>query len=106
MLVGKGKLVRDLIPDIIAESGRVAKIVKLNEADYLIKLREKVVEEAIEVRDAKDISSLILELADLQEVIDTLRDAYQLSYNDIISMQQHRRSSRGGFEQRLFLAFD
>ena len=106
MLVGKGKLVRDLIPDIIAESGRVAKIVKLNEADYLIKLREKVVEEAIEVRDAKDISSLILELADLQEVIDTLRDAYQLSYNDIISMQQHRRSSRGGFEKRLFLAFD
>ena len=106
MLASKGKLVRDLIPDIIAKSGRAANIVKLNDADFLKKLRDKVVEEATEVRDAEDIPSLILELADLQEVIDTLRAAYQISHNNIISMQNHRRSSRGGFDQRLFLTID
>ena len=60
------KLVRDKIPEIIEESGKVPVTRILTDNDYEMKLCEKLQEELNEYKEFHEIE----ELADLQEVID------------------------------------
>lgn len=99
------KLVRDRIPEIIHQAGRRCEVQTLTEVDYELALRQKLVEEAQEVAIAPTPEDLIQELADLQEVIDTLRSLHQIDPHAIALAQRHRRHERGGFSQRLSLVW-
>lgn len=76
------KLIRDFIPAIISASGRRCETLELEPGAYQIALREKLVEEALEVRGAAlvDVAS---ELADVLEVIDALIKAYNLTAEQV-----------------------
>jgi predicted house-cleaning noncanonical NTP pyrophosphatase (MazG superfamily) len=65
-------------------------------------LLDKLVEEAREAATASD-EDLLAELADLQEVIDTLVEACGLSRAAVRALQERRRADRGGFANRLRL---
>ena len=65
-------------------------------------LLEKLVEEAREAATASD-EDLPAELADLQEVIDTLVEGYRLSRAAVRALQEQRRADRGDFANRLRL---
>ena len=97
------KLVRDRIPEIIQAAGRECAIEILSELDYQQALQQKLIEEAQEAATADPTSTLIQELADLYEVIDTLMTVHQIDRSTILQVQAKRRSERGGLDQRIFL---
>jgi predicted house-cleaning noncanonical NTP pyrophosphatase (MazG superfamily) len=96
------KLVRDRIPEIIRQNGLKSQVATLTESAYRQALRQKLIEEAQEAAEASE-QSLITELADLYEVIDTLMKTYKIDRKLVIAEQLQRRSDRGGFEQRIQL---
>jgi predicted house-cleaning noncanonical NTP pyrophosphatase (MazG superfamily) len=96
------KLIRDRIPEIIRADGRECGLEIMEEDEYKQALLQKVVEEAQEVLDAP-LDKLIMELADLYEVIDTVMVAYDIDKQNVIDLQAKRREERGGFSDRLRL---
>lgn len=102
MRVYYNKLVRDAIPAIIERQGKTCHTSTLPEIDYQLALREKLLEEACEARDAP-LDQLKEELADLYELLDALVDAYGWSEAEVRQIQMEKRQERGGFERRVFL---
>jgi len=96
------KLVRDRIPEIIQAAGRQCEVAILDVDEYRHALKQKLVEEAQEAQTSTD-AELIVELADIQEVLAALLQAYGISPNDLSQIQAKRRRDRGGFDQRIFL---
>ncbi|XWK91248.1 MAG: nucleoside triphosphate pyrophosphohydrolase [Phormidium sp.] len=96
------KLVRDKIPEIIQQSGLKCETLTISESEYRQALRQKVVEEAQEIA-AADEENLIMELADIYEVIDAIRETYGINRELIIAEQMRRRNERGGFQKRIKL---
>jgi predicted house-cleaning noncanonical NTP pyrophosphatase (MazG superfamily) len=97
------KLVRDRIPEIIQEAGRICGTETYSDdSAFRRALRDKLVEEAGETANASD-KDLPAELANLQEVIDTLITAYGLKDEAVRALQEQRRAQRGAFSRRLRL---
>jgi predicted house-cleaning noncanonical NTP pyrophosphatase (MazG superfamily) len=70
--------------------------------DFRQALLVKVVEEASEVASAPR-EKLVVEIADLFEVLDSLIVAFELDPDSVRTLQAQRREDRGGFEKRLKL---
>ena len=102
MKIEYNKLIRDRIPEIIEESGLQYQTEMLTEEKYRDALFAKLIEEAQEVATAPP-DSLVAELADLYEVIDTILEVHQLTEAEIRQQQTQKRNDRGGFKQRLYL---
>ncbi len=96
------KLVRDRIPEIIAASGRTYRVAELGPEEFETALRAKLVEEAQEIQWA-NADHLLLELADLLEVVHELLLVHQISYEQVGLARQQRRAQRGGFDHRIQL---
>lgn len=97
-----GKLVRDRIPEIIERTGKSATWRELSADEYRLALRAKVLEEAKELVDAAD-DALLSELADLEEVIEAILGAYNLTRDELEAARQRKNDERGAFAKRLFL---
>ena len=98
------KLIRDKIPEIIANNGRKAAVKTIaDDEEYAEFLLKKVVEEAAELAQTHDDTHLVEEAADVYEVIDALLTLKGLTREDVISVQDEKRSERGGFEKRLLM---
>ena len=96
------KLVRDHIPAIISTEGRAYEITTLQDDEYRKALLEKLAEEAVEAQNAQP-RDLLVELADLQEVIDSLLMLHNITSEELRSVQQERHRTRGGFSKRIKL---
>ena len=96
------KLVRDRIPDIIARDGREFETVTMSEPEYREALRTKLVEEAEEAASAGP-DKLVIELADLCEIMDAIMGAYGIDREAVFVEQEKRRAERGGFVKRIRL---
>jgi predicted house-cleaning noncanonical NTP pyrophosphatase (MazG superfamily) len=100
------KLIRDNIPELIEKDGQKYQVKILCEEEFKEELLKKLVEEAREVLEAKDENKeLIKELADVLEVMENIMSIFKLDKNEIEKMQKERRTSRGGFEKKLFLEY-
>jgi predicted house-cleaning noncanonical NTP pyrophosphatase (MazG superfamily) len=97
-----GKLVRDLIPEIIERSGREPRVRVLAEAEYVDALHDKLLEEALELRSAAGASQLE-EAADVYEVLLAIARTLSVDIEDIAAAADAKRVERGGFERRLWL---
>lgn len=97
-----GKLVTDDIPLKIQKDGQIPRLRKLKPAEFEVALRAKVLEEAGEVRSAKDRDELLKEASQLTAWLGKLLAAYG------ITPQQHaaevkRFKKERGLEKNLFL---
>lgn len=101
-LIAYHKLVRDQIPAIIRRSRGVATVRFLDKAEALVLLRQKLIEEAYELWEA-DAASLVEELADIIEVIDSLREHSGISVEELSGARDAKRAARGGFQDLVFL---
>jgi predicted house-cleaning noncanonical NTP pyrophosphatase (MazG superfamily) len=97
------KLVRDLIPEKISQSGESVVFKKLNDDDYLYALRQKLIEESLEAAYADDRDDVVEELADVMAVVQALAQAIGSSLEEVNAEELRKRQKRGGFEQRLYL---
>lgn len=97
------KLVRDRFPELLKAKGMIVETQTLDPASFLRALHKKLVEEASELDRAFTTDALKSELADVLEVIDTLRKTYGFSEEDLKRTQIKKRLERGGFEGKTFL---
>ena len=97
------KLIRDRIPEIIKKDGNTADIIILSDEAFKQAIKEKLIEEATEVLIADNRDEVVNELADLQEVIDTIKQIYNISTLEVNSSQAIKALNRGKFEKRLYL---
>lgn len=98
------KLIRDGLPEIMRGQGQRVFDRTLGDAEYLVELKRKLVEEAAEAASA-DAGSLIEELADVLEVVIALAHAAGAGLGDIESRRLAKRTERGGFEGRVYNAW-
>lgn len=96
------KLVRDKIPEIIEGSGDVCETRVLDDKEFQIELRKKLIEESQEVLDCPR-EKLLDELADVLEIVSSLADINQLKMEDVEKEVIIKREKRGGFDKKIFL---
>ena len=87
------KIVRDRIPEIIEQSGKRARFVRVSPEQALAGLSEKLVEEAAEFRESGEAE----ELADVLEVIHGILYHRGLSMEEVERIRLKKRGERGGF---------
>jgi predicted house-cleaning noncanonical NTP pyrophosphatase (MazG superfamily) len=93
------KLVRDKIPQIIKNQGKipVTRIMELDE--YKIELAKKLVEEALEFQTDKNIE----EMADVIEVFDAILKVFGFTYEELNKIREKKNFERGAFVDMIFL---
>ena len=96
------KLVRDNIPEIIENSGGVCETRILNNEEFEMELRKKLVEESKEVLNSSK-EELVGELADVLQLINNLVKNNQLTMEDVQNEMKLKEEKRGGFDKKLFL---
>lgn len=96
------KLIRDKMPEIMAELGSVVHTVVLDDLQFDEQLRIKLIEEAHEVQAAQTRKELVAELADLYEVMDALLQLHVIDREEVLAEQNIKRDKRGGFAQRTY----
>ena len=93
------KLVRDLIPDIIKDSGNECRTRILSDKEYLKMLDAKLDEELAEYHQDKSIE----ELADLLELIQAATIARGYTLEELEAVRAEKAKKRGGFDKKIFL---
>ena len=93
------KLVRDLIPDIIKDSGNECRTRILSDKEYLKMLDAKLDEELLEYHQDQSIE----ELADLLELIQAAAIARGFTLEELESVRAEKAKKRGGFDKKIFL---
>ena len=92
-------LVRDKVPDIIKEQGKVCICEQLNSKKFIEKLQEKLVEECNEyIKDGT-----LEELVDIMEVIRAIANTKGISVTELEMIRQRKATQKGSFQKRLLL---
>lgn len=98
------KLIRDRIPEKIISNGGTPITRVLNDEEFLSELVAKIHEETEEIEEVMmDRAKIVEELADLQEIIDTILKYHNITNEDLNAAKNAKREKRGGFEKRLYL---
>ena len=93
------KLVRDLIPEIIKEDGKVCEYEIVEKEKYYKLLEEKLKEETNEFLEDKNLE----ELADIMEVLFALAENLGYSEEELLNKRDEKRIKRGGFKAGIVL---
>lgn len=93
------KLVRDKIPELIAQSGEKPMVRILEQEEYIACLEAKLDEEVEEYHRDKNAE----ELADILEVLMALAAIHGVSEEELLTLRREKREHRGGFSDRVFL---
>jgi predicted house-cleaning noncanonical NTP pyrophosphatase (MazG superfamily) len=98
-MIEYNKVVRSKIPLIIHQNGKKCSYEKMNfnDADLLPYLLDKVVEEAIEVKNAVAIDDRLDEIADLWDAISLLAKYLDISRADMEHIKYTKVIKRGSF---------
>jgi diadenosine tetraphosphate (Ap4A) HIT family hydrolase/predicted house-cleaning noncanonical NTP pyrophosphatase (MazG superfamily) len=99
------KLIRDKLPEILRTNGIVVHERVLDDKEYFLKLKEKLLEEAEEVKQTESTEHLEEELADVLEVVNALAAAGGLTMHQIEKKQAEKRQQKGGFAEKRFVSF-
>ena len=98
-----GKLVRDLIPEIIESRGEVAVTRVLNDQEYQRELYKKLREECEEVISSTTTDEVVEELADVYEVMQAILTLEGKSISDVEEVAYQKKKKRGGFQKKIYL---
>ena len=96
------KLVRDRIPQKVAEGGESVTVARLSPQERVFALKLKLIEEAFEVRDAL-ADDIVEELADVYEVLLALLREAGVAFEDLEAVRTEKAESRGGFAEGIQL---
>jgi len=96
------KLVRDNIPQIIKDSGKIPKVHIASDPEYWQHLKQKLNEEVDEFHNGSD-EEIEEELADILEVIYAIADYKEIPRNDLETKRKEKEQERGAFKERIVL---
>ena len=98
------KIIRDkLYQDLLNDKKIVVDKKELTKEDFLIQLKEKLIEEALEVKEANKIEELKEEIADVIEVINSILKITKIEYNEVEKYRKQKFKERGGFEKPFYI---
>ncbi|WP_409300321.1 phosphoribosyl-ATP pyrophosphohydrolase [Peribacillus sp. SCS-155] len=97
------KLVRDVIPQIITNTGKEFSSRILTDEEYILELKKKSFEELQEYVETTNKEDAIEELADLLEIIHALAEYHGSSIEEVELVRQKKAEKRGGFKEKIFL---
>jgi len=97
------KLVRDTVNS--GQKGLVFNKRKMEIKEFIEKLKDKLVEEAIEVKMAHTSDELVEEMGDLFEVMRTLVAAIGVTMEKVDDQRLKKREISGGFDGRYYAEF-
>jgi len=106
-----GKLIRDKIPTLLRRKGVSFSTHSLrgefedDDEGFSVALREKIVEEAVELLLADDRADRISEAVDLISVLDAYVSHEGINTGDVAHGLRSLFRTRGGFSKRLVLAW-
>lgn len=96
------KLVRDKIVQSIIDAGNTPNWRTLSNDEYIDELKKKILEEAQEVPSAES-DELVKELADIQEIIDSLLQALNVSREEFQEVQKKKNDKAGSFKNKQYI---
>ncbi len=96
------KLVRDHIPEIITQSGKVVHTHTATSEEYLHKLVEKLQEECKEYSKSYDPE----ELADILEVVYALGEIHKIPPKNLETIRKKKKVCGEDFRRKLFLNYN
>ena len=97
------KLVRDEIPNKIAQHGEQANLAHIAKSESRTALVIKLFEEAEELLTAANPKDVATELADLLEVVRALSTATGVDWDQVQEAAEEKRKARGSFERNVVL---
>lgn len=97
------KVVRDKVPAAIRAKGEDVQVAVVRGEGLLKGLRQKLVEEALEVADAKDTGAIVEELADLLEVVNAIQKTLGVTQAEVDQVRKEKATSKGAFDEGLVL---
>lgn len=97
------KLVRDKIPEIIAEQGKSVSFRALKGDELKKALKDKLIEETNELVNAETDEQIIEEIADVLEVLHCLLLKNGFDLVDCKKVRSEKEKEKGGFERGYFL---
>ncbi|WP_409294060.1 phosphoribosyl-ATP pyrophosphohydrolase [Peribacillus sp. SCS-26] len=97
------KLVRDLIPQVIENTGAQFSTKVLDDEEYKKELKKKSFEELEEYIAASTDEEALEELADLLEIIHALAAIHGGSIDKVEKIRTEKAAKRGGFKEKIFL---
>lgn len=98
------KLVRDKIVDQQIASGAKPTYHRLGLEDHKHELINKLIEEAREI-DQASLEEVVAEIADIQQVIDDLRELHGLTVEDVAAAQNLKNRKSGAFKEGMYVEF-
>lgn len=99
------KLVRDNIIDIILNDNGKPVFKTLNDDDFRIALKNKVIEESQELLSANTKDDVINELSDIIELIEAISKNYNINKDELLNKKENKKLKRGGFDKKIFLEY-
>ncbi len=99
------KLIRDKIPEIIKKNGAIPKVSVLDEEKFKVALKEKLVEEASELLEAKTNEEVLNELSDVLQLLESIAQNNNTTIAEVEKQKEKKKIERGGFEKKLFLEY-
>jgi predicted house-cleaning noncanonical NTP pyrophosphatase (MazG superfamily) len=94
------KLVRDFIPHLIEENGKLSNWRKVCDHDeHMQRLKLKIIEEADEFIE----NPCLEEAADMLEVVKAYADINGFKFDDVLATAEDKARERGGFTQGVVL---
>lgn len=98
------KIVRDKVPQILSDQDITYVCKKLSHDETLSALKDKLIEEAQEVKDAHSQDELREEIADTLEVIESLLQHSGLSWDEIDYARNIKNEKRGAFKDAVYIS--
>ncbi len=95
------KLVRDKIPEIIEEAGKICVTHILSDEEYIKALETKLNEEVAEYQSDKNLE----EMADILEVLQAICVAKGYTLEELETVRAKKADERGGFADKIFLEY-
>lgn len=96
------KLIRDHLPDIMRGKGILVHERVMEQDEFIAKLKDKLQEEAEEVKHARNENELAEELADMLEVVYALSKTIGISLEQIEKTRLEKRKKKGGFDGKIY----
>ncbi|MFD1020951.1 phosphoribosyl-ATP pyrophosphohydrolase [Thalassobacillus hwangdonensis] len=97
------KLVRDRIPEIIIQNGKILQTRRLSTLEYQTELRKKLLEEVDEYLDVNENKAAVEELADIMELVSALAKQHDSSIEEVEKVRKKKAQERGAFNDQVFL---
>jgi predicted house-cleaning noncanonical NTP pyrophosphatase (MazG superfamily) len=91
------KLVRSKLPARMTDEGMVINGCALADEEYVMQLKRKLMEEAEEVSLSTTRENLVVELADVMEVMHALTKAASIDLSEVEAARLEKRDANGDF---------